>query len=177
MVRKTVTAGPFPAGEEREAGQTAREAMKRKPEGNAKSGPWPAQGVSRRRFGQLAMMGLAGSALLPGELLWPGRTGRPHAEAAQSGAGESFSPGARAEIQEKLDRIFATYGSRLSAKQKRRMRGIVSYHVQMLETVRAISLENPDAPATVLKLMTGKSGSRSKGRRATASRRARRSRS
>jgi hypothetical protein len=151
--------------------------MKRKSGESGKNSPSLAQGLSRRRFGQLAMMGLAGSAILPRELLWPGRASELPAAAMQEEAGEGFPPQARAEIQEKLDRIFATYGSRLSAGQKQRMRGIVSYHVQMLETVRAIPLENPDAPATVLKLVTGKSGSGAKGRRAAVRRRTPRSRS
>ncbi len=129
--------------------------MKRTGDGGAPEDPTPAEGaLSRRRFGQLAMMGLAGGAVMPAELL---KTGMPCGSpdiAAQQREGKPFPPAARAEIEETLRRIFAEYGDRLSESQKRQMRGIVARHVQMLDTVRAVALSNPDAPATVLKLVT-----------------------
>ncbi len=129
--------------------------MKKKKDASTKNTA-PSSGLSRRRFGQLAMMGLAGSTLMPGELLKARPPARAPEAAAQERGGQPFSPAGRAEIEEKLHRIFSEYGDRLSESQKQHMRGIVSNHVQMLETVRAIPLSNPDAPATVLKLVTNK---------------------
>lgn len=131
--------------------------MKRRGSTGGPEDTTPAEGaLSRRRFGQLAMMGLAGSAVMPTELLKGGAPASAREPAVQQRKGRPFPAAARAEIEEKLHRIFAEYGDRLSESQKRHMRGIVAYHVQMLDTVRAIPLSNPDAPATVLKLVTDK---------------------
>jgi hypothetical protein len=127
-----------------------------------------AKGMSRRDFSRMAMLGLAGGTLLPGELLLNAKAkGLPLPEApAQQGSG--IPAPAEAEVKEKVSRILAEFGDRLSEEQKRRMPGIVSDHVRMLETVRAISLENPDAPATVLKLVDGRSEARPARRRKSA---------
>lgn len=66
---------------------------------------------------------------------------------------EGMSSKAQAEIEAKLQRIFATYGSRLNEDQRKLMRRTVTYHVRMLEAVRPIVAANGDAPATVLKLV------------------------
>lgn len=135
----------------------------------------PSGTLSRRRFGQLAMVGLAGGALLRGDLL-AAATAAPAREAPEQAPGQTnLSARAQAEIEEKLKRIFAEYGDRLSEAQKQRMRGIVSGHVRMLETVRAIPLENPDAPATVLKLATGPAPARRRPKRSRTRARARKS--
>ena len=115
-----------------------------------------AAALSRRRFGQLAMLGLAGSTLLPAEWL---RAGRAPLGGSLAETQDQQTPGlsrrAQAEVERKLQWIFAEYGDRLSDEQKKRMRGIVANHVRMLEAVRAFPLHNPDPPATVLKLVTG----------------------
>jgi hypothetical protein len=113
----------------------------------------PPGNLSRRRFGQLAVLGLAGGALMPAELLLAGGAANGHESAAQDSA--TLPARAQAEVDAKLNAIFAEFGDRLSEEQKKRMRGIVSDHVRMLESVRAFPLHNPDAPATVLKLVTG----------------------
>ncbi len=111
--------------------------------------------LSRRRFGQLAVLGLAGGALMPAELLLAGGAGDGHEPDRQVRETATLSARAQAEVDAKVKAIFAEYGDRLSEEQKKRMRGIVSDHVRMLESVRAFPLHNPDAPATVLKLVTG----------------------
>ncbi len=123
--------------------------------GSREEGAPTVGGISRRRFGQVAMIGLAGGAMMPAELLKVGAPARPPDAALQQHGGRPLPAGARKEVEDKLRRIFAEYGDRLSESQKQRMRGIVAYHVQMLDTVRAIPLANADAPATVLKLVTG----------------------
>ncbi|MGH9477935.1 MAG: hypothetical protein ACRD1A_01780, partial [Terriglobales bacterium] len=66
------------------------------------------------------------------------------------------APGADAQTQEveaKLARVLALYGSRLSAEQKLRLRSTIAGHVRMLESVRAVAMANSDPPATVLGLV------------------------
>ncbi len=116
-----------------------------------------ARELSRRRFGQLAAMGLAGSALLGGDLLAsraPADRVKAPDTSGQFPGQENLSPAEQAEVQAAVDRIFAQYGSRLSDSQKQRIRSIVSGHLRTLERVRAVSLQNPDPPATVLNLVT-----------------------
>jgi hypothetical protein len=110
--------------------------------------------LSRRRFGQLAMLGLAGGALMPAELLLADGSDNGRATEGKGQESATLAARAQAEVDAKVKAIFAEYGDRLSEEQKKRMRGIVSSHVQMLESVRAFPLQNPDAPATVLKLAT-----------------------
>jgi hypothetical protein len=115
----------------------------------------PPRELSRRRFGQLAMLGLAGGTLMPGELLLGKNIAGGHATAGQEQESAALSAKGRAEVDAKLQAIFGEYGDRLSEDQKKQMRDIVASHVQMLESVRAFPLANPDAPATVLRLVTG----------------------
>ncbi|HEV2314317.1 MAG TPA: hypothetical protein VGR94_03350 [Candidatus Acidoferrales bacterium] len=60
---------------------------------------------------------------------------------------------AQAEVEAKLQHIFAKYGDRLSDDQKKLMRRTVTSHVRMLEAIRPIPVANGDAPATVLELV------------------------
>ncbi|MDE3137053.1 MAG: hypothetical protein KGL59_10800 [Acidobacteriota bacterium] len=120
----------------------------------SKKGSAPRGELSRRRFGQLAMLGLAGGALMPAELLLASTNDNGRVPEGQKQESAALSARAQAEVDAKLKAIFAEYGDRLSEEKKKPMRGIVSNHVQMLESVRAFPLHNPDAPATVLKLVT-----------------------
>ncbi len=143
--------------------------MKRKGVGNGEAGREKrTKGLSRRDFSRMAMLGLAGGTLLPAEFLLDAKAkGLPLPGARPQEAG-GLSAKAQAEVHEKVSRILAEFGDRLSEEQRRRMPGIVSDHVRMLETVRAVSLENPDAPATVLKLVDGRGAARGNGREKTA---------
>ncbi|HWG38712.1 MAG TPA: twin-arginine translocation signal domain-containing protein [Terriglobales bacterium] len=60
-----------------------------------------------------------------------------------------------AEVEAKVARILALYGSRMSPEQQRRMRSTVAGHVTMLQAVRAEALVNSEPPATVLRLVNG----------------------
>lgn len=114
-----------------------------------------AKGFGRREFAQRAALALTGAAL----------AGMPLSDfAATTGSGlakqredaQGLSANARAEIESKLQHIFATYGSRLNEEQRKLMRRTVVYHVRMLEAVRPITVANGDPPATVLKLVQRK---------------------
>ena len=126
--------------------------MKKKPNVSEKSG-----GVSRREFGRCAAIAVAGGALAAAA---PPTTARTLASAAdstlsvQEQAASGLSPQALAEVEAKLQHIFATYGDRLSEDQKKLMRRTVTSHVRMLEVIRPFSVANGDSSATVLRLFT-----------------------
>ena len=126
------------------------------------------KGMSRRDFSRMAVLGLAGGTLMPAEFLLEAKAkGLPLPDArAQETSG--LSAQAQAEVKEKVSRILAEFGDRLSEEQKRRIPSIVSDQVRMLETVRAVSLENPDPPATVLKLVDRRGEARPAHRRKAA---------
>ncbi len=125
--------------------------MKEKKAVSAKAG-----GFGRREFGQRAALALTGAALAGTHF-----SGFAHASAITSASGladqqedtQGLSSKAQAEIEAKLQHIFATYGSRLNDDQRKLLRRTVTYHVRMLEAVRPIAVANGDPPATVLKLV------------------------
>lgn len=113
--------------------------------------------VSRREFGQRAALAMAAIAATP--IAVP-------AAAADFGCGcgsfaeqlshpNVLSANARAEIDLKVQHVLQMYGDRFSEDQKKRLRRIIEYHVRMLESVLSFPLNNGDAPASVLKLITG----------------------
>ena len=143
--------------------------MKRKDAGNGEAGREKrTKGMSRRDFSRMAILGLAGGTLMPAEFLLDAKAKGLPLPGARAQEPSGLSADAQAEVKEKVSRILGEFGDRLSEEQKRRMPGIVSDHVRMLETVRAVSIENPDAPATVLKLVEGRGERRPIGRGKTA---------
>lgn len=133
--------------------------MNMKP-GNSKEPP----GVSRREFGRSAAIALAGGAVAASAGAASGLTLDSLGDAAriaQEQATSGLSAQAQAEVEAKMQHIEATYGSRLSEDQKKRLRGTVTYHVRMLEAIRPVAVANGDAPATVLELVTDANGASS----------------
>jgi hypothetical protein len=120
-----------------------------------------ASGVSRREFGKRTVIGFVGGALAASAR--PASTSAAAVSAVppflpQEQATSGLSSQALAEVEAKVQHVIATYGSRLSDDQKKRLRQIISSHVRMLEAVRPIPTANGDAPATVLKLIRGSNG-------------------
>jgi hypothetical protein len=115
--------------------------------------------LSRRAFGGrlLAVTGgaaVAAHAAAPCTCttLLPEATSPAEAVASAAGAPADAAPTTQAGIvAEKVRRVEARWGSRLSAAQRRRLPGIIGYHEAMLARIRAVPLTNADAPATVLK--------------------------
>lgn len=102
-------------------------------------------GLSRRRFGGRFLMlagGIAAGATAPLSAAADATPFSVLAAPAQSKTGG---------VEAKLENVIARWGSRLSLTQRHRLRRIIGYHQTMLDHVRAISLANADAPATVLK--------------------------
>ncbi|HZT73010.1 MAG TPA: hypothetical protein VE996_05120 [Terriglobales bacterium] len=98
--------------------------------------------ISRRQFGRGAALAAAGLPLL-GK-----RAAAPAAPAAPATPPE-------AEVAAKYQRLVAEYGQRMTPAQLARARRTIAEHVRMLEAVRRYSMANGDAPATVLRLVTG----------------------
>ena len=112
--------------------------------------------VSRREFGRRVAFTVAGSALAATSVIASAEAlaGAPSASNLLQEQTELGLPAeAQAEVEAKLQHVFAQYGHLLSDDQKKLMRRTVTSHVRMLEAVRPIPVANSDAPATVLQLV------------------------
>lgn len=114
--------------------------------------------VSRREFGLKAASAIAAAALVPPGVFAAGPIPPPIAEMHQDEQDPELPPEQRAEVDAKVQHIFAKWGDRLNDDQKKRMRTIVSGHVRMLQSIRAFKVSNGDAPASVLKLAYPRGG-------------------
>jgi hypothetical protein len=121
--------------------------------------PNNADGVSRREFARRVALTVAGGTLAAAAVPISSSEAprvRSIAPLLQDEDASGLSADAKAEIEAKLQHIFAKYGARLSDEQKKLMRRTVAYHVRMLEAIRPIPVANGDTPATVLKLVDDK---------------------
>jgi hypothetical protein len=105
------------------------------------------KGVSRRDLGRRAALSAAALALGAKEAAPQGRGGQ---------AGLAASD--QAEVDAKFASVVRKYGDRLSEEQKTRVRGVLGNHQRMIARVRAFPIENPDAPATGLRLYPNDTG-------------------
>lgn len=113
------------------------------PESSAVDEP-SSDGLSRRDFARLVIVGTAAAAALPATLA----DSLP--AAAQSIPHEvPLTPAAKAEVKLKTEMVLGQYGSRLSAAQKAEVAHLIVQTQSQLERLRAYKLENGDAPATV----------------------------
>lgn len=122
-------------------------------------------GFGRREFGQRAALALTGAAFVGTPLAGLGRDFAGASLSApfeQDQEGSGLSAQAHAEVEAKVQDVIATYGSRLNEDQKKMIRRTITEHVRMLEAVRPIPVGNGDAPATVLKLVEGKTSQNTK---------------
>jgi type IV pilus biogenesis protein CpaD/CtpE len=120
-----------------------RSASHAAPESPATTPAPSADGLSRRDFARLAIVGAAAAAL-PASLAssLPAR--------AQSIPHEvALSPAAKQEADLKSEIVLGQYGSRLTDAQKAEVRHLTVQMQSQLEKIRAYKLENGDAPATV----------------------------
>jgi len=102
-----------------------------------------ADGLSRRDFARLAIVGAAAAAL-PAALVDSLPT-----EAQSIPHEVPLTPAAKAEAKLKGEMILGQYGSRLTDAQKAEVRHLIDQTQTQLETLRGYKLENGDAPATV----------------------------
>ena len=113
-----------------------------------------ARRISRRAFGQRAAT-VAALSFSPVKLLAAPQGSRKESPAAQERTltlKEGLAPEAAQEADAKLTNISRKYGTRLSGPQREHLRRILLYNEKLLAGVRAISLQNGDPPASVLKI-------------------------
>ena len=77
------------------------------------------------------------------------------AVASADAAMAKLSPGARAEVEVKLNNIFRRYGEHLNDGQKTDIRKVMAETQSGLEKMRAFPLDNGDLPATVFRVDRG----------------------
>ena len=68
----------------------------------------------------------------------------------------ALAPADQSEVDAKFASVVRKYGDRLTDDQKTRIRGVLGRHQRMLARIRAFPLDNSDAPATTLRLISGK---------------------
>lgn len=114
--------------------------MGRKQQGN---------GISRREFARRVALTTVTAAALPAALLEEARATIPALqEAAKLPA---LPPAGQAEVDSRIQTILGRYGDRLNEAQKADIRRLATTLQPQLEKLRAYSIANEDAPATVFK--------------------------
>lgn len=117
---------------------------------SAKNGP----AISRREFARRAAFVSAAASLSPAELLTResavAATPEPVMQTPTSG-GPKLSPESQAEMESRIQAVFAQHGSRLSDAQKSDLRRIAADGQAALDRLRAYPTDNGDGPALYLK--------------------------
>jgi hypothetical protein len=132
-------------------------------------------GISRREFARRAALASAVATVAPATALTAtspldghaavaaadrlsgaakdgGRLPDPTSEAPQQTPElAKLSPESRAEVEARIQAIFAQYGSRFSEEQKTDIRRLCAVAQPSLDRLRAYALENGDGPALYLK--------------------------
>jgi hypothetical protein len=130
-------------------------------------------GISRREFARRAAIASAVASMVPATALTvpssplaeprtvaaPDLRGRlsaassdtPIPEPQQPAILPKLSPESQAEVDARIEMIFAQYGKRFSDEQKADLRRLCAVAQPPLDRLRAYALENGDAPALYLK--------------------------
>ena len=106
--------------------------------------------ISRREFARRAAFVSAAASLSPADL-FPDKSGAAAAPPLQTQSGPKLSPESQAEMEARLQAVFAQYGSRLNDAQKADLRRIAAEGQAALDRLRAYVTENGDGPALYLK--------------------------
>lgn len=106
--------------------------------------------ISRREFARRAAFVSAAASLAPSRLLSsePVPAGLPLQHPANA---PKLSPESQAEIESRIQSIFAQYGNRLSDSQKADIRRLATEAQPPLDRLRAFATENGDGPGLYLK--------------------------
>lgn len=117
--------------------------------------------ISRRQFAQKAAAAAAAS-LAPATIFTMPARSAPLARppAAEQAAKSGLTPEQTQEVEARLANVVRKYGDRLSEDQRQHLRRILTYNEKLLTAIRSFPLKNSDAPASVLKLATGKQSRR-----------------
>jgi hypothetical protein len=106
--------------------------------------------ISRREFARRAAFVSAAASLSPADLLAIESTATTAPPLQTSGA-PKLSPESQAEVESRLQAVFAQYGSRLNDAQKTDLRRLAAEGQAGLDRLRAYSTSNGDGPALYLK--------------------------
>jgi hypothetical protein len=106
--------------------------------------------ISRREFARRAALVSAAASLAPADLL------RAESSVAavppqQPANAPKLSPESQAEVESRIQSIFAQYGKRLSDAQKTDIRRLATDAQAPLDRLRAFATENGDGPGLYLK--------------------------
>jgi hypothetical protein len=106
--------------------------------------------ISRREFARRAAFVSAAASLAPSNLL---NTESPAAPlpAQRPANAPKLSPEGRAEVEARIQSIFALYGSRLTDAQKAEIRRLATEAQPPLDRLRAFATDNGDGPGLYLK--------------------------
>jgi hypothetical protein len=106
--------------------------------------------ISRREFARRAAFASAAASLSPADLLKPDPSTAAEPP-LQAPTATKLSPESQSESNSRMQSILAQYGSRLSDAQKADLRRLSNTAQEMLDRLRAYSVENGDGPALYLK--------------------------
>lgn len=113
--------------------------------GNKKDSP-----ISRREFARRAVLVSAAASLAPADLLRSESSAAP-LPAQQPASAPKLSPESQAEVESRIQSIFAQYGKRLSDAQKTDIRRLATEAQPPLDRLRAFATDNGDGPGLYLK--------------------------
>jgi hypothetical protein len=106
--------------------------------------------ISRREFARRAAFASAAASLVPAELL-SSQTAPAPLSAQQPSNSPKLSPESQAEVESRIQAIFAQYGKRLSDAQKTDIRRLATEAQPALDRLRAFATDNGDGPGLYLK--------------------------
>ena len=106
--------------------------------------------ISRREFARRAAFVSAAASLVPSNLLnTESLITQPPAQ--QPSNTPKLSPESQAEVEARIQSIFALYGSRFSDAQKADLRRLATEAQRSLDRLRAFTTDNGDGPGLYLK--------------------------
>ena len=106
--------------------------------------------ISRREFARRAAFVSAAASLAPSNLLTPESIAAP-LPAQQPANAPKLSPKGQAEVESRIQSIFAQYDDRLSEAQKADIRRLATEAQPPLDRLRAFATDNGDGPGLYLK--------------------------
>lgn len=111
--------------------------------------------ISRRQFARDAALAGATAALLPSSALaqpqGPATAAPEQLPPSVAADYAKLPPGSQSEVDAKYQTVLRCYGARFTAAQKTEVRRQLIATQKALDALRAFSLENSDAPATVFR--------------------------
>jgi len=106
--------------------------------------------ISRREFARRAAFASAAASLAPASLFNPESIAAP-LPAQQPSNPPKLSPESQAEVEARVQSIFALYGSRFSDAQKADIRRLANEAQRALDRLRAFPMDNGAGPGLYLK--------------------------